>query len=131
MSAEEKAFEWLKKAEKDLKAAEILMREGLHDYAIFHAQQAVEKALKAFLTYHNKPIKKTHDIDFLIKKCSEIDSEFKSIYDLDIELIYPLGIEVRYPYPEEPTEEEAIKAIDIAKQVMGFIYRKLHIIHTG
>ena len=49
----EKAKEWLKKAETDLKVANILIREGIYDYSLFHSQQAVEKYLKAFLTYHN------------------------------------------------------------------------------
>jgi len=37
----------------------------------FHCQQAVEKALKAVLAYHEADIPKTHDITLLIKLCME------------------------------------------------------------
>jgi len=30
--------------------------------ALFHCQQAVEKALKGFLTWHDRPFEKTHDL---------------------------------------------------------------------
>jgi len=62
----EKAKEWLKKAETDLRVANILIRECIYDYSLFHSQQAVEKYLKAFLTYHNKPFGKTHNIPLLV-----------------------------------------------------------------
>ncbi len=41
------AKEWLNRALEDLKAARILLREGLYDLSAFHAHQAAEKALKA------------------------------------------------------------------------------------
>jgi len=53
---------WLKKAESDLK----LIRYGLkiedppNDALCFHSQQAIEKYLKAFLTFKDTRVKKTH-----------------------------------------------------------------------
>lgn len=46
--------EWLRKAESDIAAARILVAEKLDDYqvAAFHAQQAVEKLIKAYLVRH-------------------------------------------------------------------------------
>jgi HEPN domain-containing protein len=43
--------QWLDRARRDLRAAEILLRNDVQDYenAVLHAQQAVEKFLKAFL----------------------------------------------------------------------------------
>jgi HEPN domain-containing protein len=51
-ATEELVCEWLKKAENDLKSAQVLLasKEGLLDTACFHAQQVTEKSLKAFLT---------------------------------------------------------------------------------
>lgn len=40
-------------------------------------QQAVEKYIKAYLIYHDKPYKKTHDISLLIQNAIEIDEDFK------------------------------------------------------
>jgi HEPN domain-containing protein len=53
---------WLAKAELDLKAAahEILApAEALWGDVMFHAQQAAEKAMKAFLAWHDVPFRKT------------------------------------------------------------------------
>ena len=43
------ACEWFRRARKDLRAAEVLLREGLHEDAAYHSHQAVEKALKGLL----------------------------------------------------------------------------------
>jgi len=42
------ALAWLSKADQDLGAARMLL-DGYPDVSLFHCQQAVEKALKAFL----------------------------------------------------------------------------------
>lgn len=72
----EKSKEWVKKAERDLQVARILFEKEVYDYSLFHSQQAIEKFLKAFLTLHNKPFGKTHNIKKLTKLCMEIDKEF-------------------------------------------------------
>jgi HEPN domain-containing protein len=55
---------WFVKAKEDLRAAE-------HEFTavppllgdiVFHCQQATEKALKGFLTWHDQPFRKTHDL---------------------------------------------------------------------
>ena len=58
---------WIHKAKKDIMLAELAFNSKIYDYATFHAQQAVEKALKAFLVYHGRPIRKTHDIALLVE----------------------------------------------------------------
>jgi HEPN domain-containing protein len=53
--------DWLSKAELDLKAAahEISApAEALWGDVMFHAPQAAEKAMKAFLTWHDAPFAK-------------------------------------------------------------------------
>lgn len=48
--------QWLLKADHDLRSARCLMSgdgEPLLDTAVYHCQQAAEKALKAYLTAHN------------------------------------------------------------------------------
>ena len=54
----------LRKAEQDLNAAGSLLRSasGLQAVVAFHAQQAVEKYLKALLVRHQVYFPKTHDI---------------------------------------------------------------------
>ncbi|MFN2508963.1 MAG: HEPN domain-containing protein, partial [Chthoniobacterales bacterium] len=56
--------EWLVKARNDLKNARIVsaVADGPLDTAIYHCQQAAEKAVKAYLTFQDEPFEKTHDI---------------------------------------------------------------------
>jgi hypothetical protein len=42
--------------------------------AVFHAQQAAEKAWKAFLAAHERPFRKTHDLDELGSAAAEGDA---------------------------------------------------------
>jgi HEPN domain-containing protein len=46
---------WLRKAESDNVALDLTLRARALDAACFHAQQAAEKYLKAFLTHHELP----------------------------------------------------------------------------
>ena len=120
-----KTREWVKKAESDLKAATILYEKGIYDYSLFHSQQAAEKYLKAFLTYHNKPFGKTHNIPLLVRSCKEIDQSFGELNKIDLSILFPLGITVRYPTGQEVTREEAKEAIETAELVRNFILKKL------
>ena len=63
---------WLTKAEQDLGAARMLV-DGYPDVSLFHCQQAVEKALKAFLVWHNVPFRKSHDLRELGQQCVSVD----------------------------------------------------------
>jgi hypothetical protein len=41
--------------------------------ALFHCQQAAEKSMKGFLASHDRPFKKTHDLDELGRACESLD----------------------------------------------------------
>ncbi len=60
--------EWVKKAEDDYRAAELLEQgdEGLHDQLCFLCQQCAEKYLKALVEEFRGPIEKTHDLDVIL-----------------------------------------------------------------
>jgi HEPN domain-containing protein len=47
---------WLTKSTNDLRAAETLIRSSppLLNESVFHCQQAVEEAMKGFLTWHER-----------------------------------------------------------------------------
>ena len=119
---------WLEKAERDIIAAEKLLEAGIYDYSLFHSQQAIEKFLKAFLTYHNKPFRKTHDVTLLLKLCIDVDESFKELLEAEVDRLYPRAVEVRYPEVEyDVSPEEAEEAIKLAEKVRSFILRKLNI----
>ncbi len=69
----EDAERWLAIASSDLRAAEVLIGAASYSQALFHCQQAAEKALKGLLTAYGKPFRKTHDISDLSPDCLEID----------------------------------------------------------
>jgi HEPN domain-containing protein len=55
---------WFQKARNDLISANLILSQpvGPTDTACFHVQQAIEKALKAVLTFHGIDFPKTHDL---------------------------------------------------------------------
>jgi len=71
------AKEWLKASSYDLEVIkEILDNENLTHMSAFHAQQSLEKALKAVLEFHNQEIPKIHNIKnipfYTVKKVKRI-----------------------------------------------------------
>jgi HEPN domain-containing protein len=49
-----RAIDWFRQAERDLKQAVASSRDGLHEWACFAAQQAAEKAVKALHLAHGQ-----------------------------------------------------------------------------
>src|ERR1035438_9020877 len=62
-----RAKEDLDNAQHDLKATPPFVRD-----ALFHCRQAVEKAMKALLTWHDSPFRKTHNLEELGELCTKI-----------------------------------------------------------
>ncbi|CAD5243724.1 MULTISPECIES: HEPN domain-containing protein [Thermococcus] len=118
-------LDWIRKGEDDLRLAELALENDIPDYAAFHAQQAVEKFLKAFLLKNNKPLVRTHEIAYLIEKCKEIDPSFEELYNLGAHYLSDFAVEVRYPGYYPVPKELAEEAIKTAKQVLDFIIRRL------
>ena len=108
--------QWLKKAEHDLRAAELLTQgaDPPTDVICFHAHQAVEKLLKAFLVAHDVEFEKTHDLGILLDRCREIDQEFEELNEYAVSARYP-GLWEEYP------AEEAEGALASAKRVRDFV----------
>jgi HEPN domain-containing protein len=74
---------WMVKAWRDLETARraVTGEPPFYDVAVYHCQQAAEKAVKAFLVHHGKPYEKTHDIEVLADLAGEIDSKFSQLTD--------------------------------------------------
>jgi HEPN domain-containing protein len=67
---------WLVKANEDLEVSAILINQKppMVTGAAFHAQQAAEKVLKAFLTWHDQPFRKRHDLKRISQARQKIDA---------------------------------------------------------
>ena len=72
----------------DLRAAEHEFRATppLLDDIVFHCQQIAEKALKGFLSWHDRPFRKTHSLEELGEQCLEMDPTLRSLIDRAVPL---------------------------------------------
>ncbi len=121
------AGEWLAKAQIDLRAAD-------HDKTadppitadmVFHAQQTVEKALKAFLCWHDIPFRKTHNLVELGEKCAGIDSSLEPLLR-SAAFLTEYAWKFRYPgNAEEPEIAEADEAVALAREVFQAVVDRL------
>jgi HEPN domain-containing protein len=116
----ERAADDLREAEHDLTAAPLLARG-----AVFHCQQAAEKALKAFLSAHERPFPRTHDLDELGRVVVALDSTLATVVDRAKDLT-PYAWRFRYPgAPLAPTEDETREALALAREVYSAILARL------
>ena len=115
--------QWLDKAQDDLRMAEVILAEDFEDYhgAGFHAQQAAEKFVKAFLVFHQIEFPKSHDILVLCKLVAQVDRKLAdSLAPADSLTQY--GVEFRYP-GELPSvsREQAEQALHLSEQVCHLV----------
>ena len=74
--------------------------------ALFHSQQAAEKAMKAFLTLHDQAFRKTHDLDRLASACEAIEPGLAATLQPARDLTV-FAWQFRYPgEPSVPSEQE-------------------------
>ena len=124
---DEFVHQWLLKAEEDFKAAKspITHEASFLSTVCFHSQQAAEKYLKAFLTYHQVEFPKTHDIDELLDliapKASKLSESLR-----DVIVLTNYGVDVRYPgdFPDV-SDSDAQQAIRMAEKVRKLILELL------
>ncbi len=110
---------WMEKAENDLRNAThtlTLQEDCPFDTVCFHAQQCVEKRLKAIVLRFGLDVPRTHDLRVIFQMVPA-----SSGLDIDLGEILPLNrysVEARYPDDWEPiTREEAEAAVQIARNV--------------
>ena len=119
--------QWLVKAQHDLGSARCLMTGDAPylDTAVYHCQQAAEKALKAFLALHDIPFPKTHDLVLLSDFCQTKDPTFQSLAEF-AEMLTPYATLFRYPGEcMMPASSDAHEALHAAGQVLDFVMEKM------
>ena len=118
---------WLAKASADLRAAEhdLTASPSLHGDVVFHCQQASEKALKALLAWHDRPFRKTHNLEEIGQQCAEIEPALKGFVDR-VAPLTEYAWKFRYPgEAEEPTPKEAMDALRLARDVYDIVLSRL------
>jgi HEPN domain-containing protein len=118
---------WLGRAWADLDSTSILLgaERPRPDTALFHCQQAVEKAWKAFLFWNDVPFRKTHNLRELGEACARVDGSLASLAERAEDLTQFAWV-FRYPgEPEEPSHEEAESALALAREVYDAVLSRL------
>ena len=116
---------WMVKAWRDLETARRAAtgEPPFYDIAVYHCQQAAEKAVKAFLVHHGKPYEKTHDIEVLVDLAREIAPNFSKLADA-ADALTPYATRFRYPnatFAVEPLPVEYNEALQHAKTIYDFV----------
>lgn len=115
--------EWMKQAGEELAAAKYLLQGGFYRGACYHAQQTIEKFIKASLLQKGWELEKIHSLERLLTiavgynipiKIDEediifIDSIYRGRYPAE-EGLLPLG---------EPSEQDAQRAVELAGKMSG------------
>ena len=120
---------WMIKAWRDLQTARRVAAGDppFYDVAVYHCQQAAEKAVKAFLVHHGRLYEKTHDIEVLVDLACEIEPQLSQLADA-ADALTPYATRFRYPnaaFAIEPKPTEFDEALQHAQAVYDFIVNVL------
>ena len=124
------AREWIKASSSDLRTiSKIIDDEYLTHIVAFHAQQSIEKSLKAYLAFKSKKIPKVHKLQTLFDL-----TEIEFLINEDtLQLLDKLYIESRYPGDMgllpygNPTIEDAQEFHDFVENIFEKICQILDI----
>jgi len=117
-----KAAEWIEKAEADFRSLERECRARVgpnYDGACFHAQQCVEKYLKAILLENNREVPKIHNLPGILNQIVE----FEPVWELlRKDLAFLSAFSVAYQYPGDSADRQ--QALD-ARRKCRWIRREI------
>lgn len=119
--------QWLERAQIDLRSAsaDLSVQPPITEDACFHAQQAVEKTLKAYLVSHGVEPEYTHQIERLVEQCGQLDPSFVGLHEA-ADLLTDYAVRFRYPYfGPSPDLAKARLAMEAARRVWEFVVVKL------
>ncbi len=119
---------WVLKAHSDLRTARIIAaaNDPPFDTAIYHCQQAAEKAVKAYLHHQEASVQRTHDVARLSREASAFEQGFSN-FAADAQLLTPLVTSFRYPDETDweaapaPTRTEFDEALAAAQRIYDFV----------
>ena len=114
--------EWLAHARSDANLAQLAKgrKDVLPEQICFHAQQAVEKALKAVLLSQRVDFPLTHDLEALAELLESHGVRCPSEI-ADVDTLTPYAVETRYPGSfQEIRHEDVDEAIWIAMRVLAW-----------
>ena len=110
-------LEWIQKAEADYDAIALHQQVASpnFDFICFHAQQCIEKYLKAWLQETDIRFAKTHDLKELLDLILPVIPDWH-IWQSDFSTVSQHAVDFRYP-GKSATTEDACHAIAVCKRV--------------
>lgn len=114
--------EWIEYAKRDLESAKYLttMRPAPFEIICYLCQQSAEKALKSLLIARKRPLLRIHDLTMIQHDLIKIFPKLSEVRDQCIDLA-DYSANIRYPAPIELLEEDAVKAISDAANILNLI----------
>ena len=128
----EEAQRWLAQARHVLEVAQTLLDQACYAESCFHAEQAAQLALKAFLYGHGERVVPIHSVKALVERCATDDATFHDLVDAG-KVLDHYYIPTRYPdalpFPDVPyesyTEPEAREAVTLTTRIYEMVKQKL------
>ena len=117
---------WFIKANEDLREAEFVLTASppFIGSSLFHSEQAVEKALKGFLTWHQIAFT-TDDLEQLRFLSAGVDASLGEILQ-PVDLLTEYGWRFRYPNDlAEPGFDQATETLRQAAAAVGAVLAKV------
>ena len=120
-------LEWIEKAEEDYNSAKWLQQSPnpFHNSICFHAQQCIEKYLKAWLQEANISFSKTHDLQELLDLIVPTVSIWQT-WKPDFKIISTYAVDSRYP-GDSATAENTQHAMHICNEVRQAVRAHLNL----
>ena len=119
-------LEWIEKAEGDYIATQKLLpttNPQLYDIICFHAQQCIEKYLKAWLQEANIPVPRTHNLEELLALIVPTQPA-RHHWQPDFKIITEYAVESRYP-GDSATADNTQHAMHICDEVRQAVRTQL------
>jgi HEPN domain-containing protein len=120
---EELVQQWLIRATRDLAVAKLIVghSDAMREETGFHAQQTVEKCLKAFLVHHGVEFAWSHSLAYLLTICEQVEPTFAR-WRSSAEPMTQYAVRFRYPGSGPvPTAEQVWSSIQTAEDVLRFV----------
>ena len=120
---------WCEKGRRDFITAQnglLDANEIFPDIICFHAQQAAEKYLKAYLVFLEKEFPKTHALEDLVLLTSVNDPVSNNLFTVASDLS-PYAVEIRYPDSLSPSIEDAREAVHSAGAIRNWVLEKIRL----
>lgn len=120
----------LGKAEGDARTcATLAVNDDMADDPVgFHAQQAIEKAIKAVFVLHAVDFPRTHDLEYLIELAGESGIDVPESLR-SAEWLTPWAAELRYDEPSGPLNRASAR--ELADSAVAWARRELERVSPG